>query len=436
MKKRKQWLAALLALLLLVCLFPAAALAAEDEQETAPDAGAETEEAALEDTETANETETLTVDADGVIYAGEGAVVYNNGGTVYNNGACVFNNAGLVYNNAGTVYNNAGTVYANAGIVYNNDGIVFDNGAELFDHSPGEAQEEEPERDDLLRISAGEGAAALVTIDGLPAEGGVWFVEPDAAHVLAPREGCLLLEAESDAGSLTAREDGSYLLSVAAEPVTLSLRLRAEAPSFSLEAGTYPGPQSLTLSAAEGAEIYYTTDGSAPDESENTLLYEAPIEIAEGMTVTAAAVLNGAEVSEIVSAAYAVPVLTAPEFEPVASGTRPDAAPILVENPGDTPAVILHVTLSGADAGRFLLSNPYGGTIPAGASDNTSWLVRPAPDLADGIYHATVVVTLDSGEKAELEITHQVGEVSPSAPLVDFSDHDETEASTGAEVDA
>lgn len=48
-----------------------------------------------------------------------------------------------------------------------------------------------------------------------------------------------------------------------------------EAPAFSLPAGFYAEPQTLTLTAAPGCEIRYTLDGSVP--TGESLLYEAPL---------------------------------------------------------------------------------------------------------------------------------------------------------------
>lgn len=48
-------------------------------------------------------------------------------------------------------------------------------------------------------------------------------------------------------------------------------------PSFSAEAGAYPEPFLLTLSAPEGYAIYYTTDGSVPTEA--AARYEAAIPV-------------------------------------------------------------------------------------------------------------------------------------------------------------
>ena len=50
-------------------------------------------------------------------------------------GMTVFNNAGVVYSNLAVVYNNGGTVYSNEGTVYNNGGIVYANGGTVYNNA-------------------------------------------------------------------------------------------------------------------------------------------------------------------------------------------------------------------------------------------------------------------------------------------------------------
>ena len=80
------------------------------------------------------------------------------------------------------------------------------------------------------------------------------------------------------------------------------------APEISLESGTYFGTQNVTLTHAEGLEIYYTTDGSDPRESGT--LYENAIEVPSSMTLKAAA-KSGDEYSDVVTAEYTIKQLTA-----------------------------------------------------------------------------------------------------------------------------
>ena len=75
-----------------------------------------------------------------------------------------------------------------------------------------------------------------------------------------------------------------------------------EAPTFSPAAGTFTEPQSVTLSClTEGATIYYTLDGSEPDDESFT--YTEPIYISSTTTINAIAYLNG-DASNVATATY------------------------------------------------------------------------------------------------------------------------------------
>ena len=79
---------------------------------------------------------------------------------------------------------------------------------------------------------------------------------------------------------------------------------QAAAPEFTPAAGTYTDEVEVTISAAEGAEIRYTTDGSNPDE--NSTVYTAPFKITESTTVKAVAYQSDRTPSETVSAEYVI----------------------------------------------------------------------------------------------------------------------------------
>ena len=188
---------------------------------------------------------------------------------------------------------------------------------------------------------------------------------------------------------------------------TLTLEAQAEAPVFDLAEGCYAEAQTLSITGPEGAALYYSLDGSAPDE--DSLLYEEPIQLTEGCTVCAAALLPGAELSEITRAEYAFVTITAPELPDGTQGEEPpEAAAFTVENPGKTPAVIESVSLSGKSASYFSLSTEEGGTVKAGKSDSKTWTLRPAADLTRGNYRATVIFTLAGGQTVQLDVRYKV----------------------------
>lgn len=75
------------------------------------------------------------------------------------------------------------------------------------------------------------------------------------------------------------------------------------APTFSPAPGSYTSAQSVTISAADGATIYYTTDGSTPT-TESTQ-YSGAITVDESMTIKAIAVKDS-EISNVATAEYVI----------------------------------------------------------------------------------------------------------------------------------
>ena len=75
------------------------------------------------------------------------------------------------------------------------------------------------------------------------------------------------------------------------------------APKFSIASGEFTTAQSVAISAADGASIYYTTDGSVP--TVNSTLYTGAITIDKTASVRAIAVVNGAA-SIAVSETYVI----------------------------------------------------------------------------------------------------------------------------------
>lgn len=414
--KIKKYLALALVLALLLCLGPAGALAdpddgdaGETETEEPVEEGAEEAEAPEEDAEEPEDREEepeeakegpVTIKEEETYYASEGETVYVNGGTVYVNGGLVYNNGGLAYLNGGTVYNNGGVVYANGGTVYNNGGTVYRNDAKVFTF---EDDVVDSHIYGYLKVELAADYSAFAEIEGLE-EG---YLPEDGLCTVTPHEGFRIVNAEADAGVLTMNEDGSCSLGELDANATLTLSFQAEAPVFDLEAGTYAEEKALTITAPEGTQIYYTLDGSAPD-AENGTLYEEPITVDKGMTVTAVALAEGAEPSETASAAYAFVTVTAPEFEEQAEGETPPKAAFTVVNDGETDAKIESVTLEGEDAESFQLNTEKGAAIKAGRTDEKTWTIRAVKGLEAGSYTVTAIFTLDSGETVKVEVSFTV----------------------------
>ena len=78
----------------------------------------------------------------------------------------------------------------------------------------------------------------------------------------------------------------------------------AKAPAFSVAAGTYANAQTVELTAADGATIYYTTDGTEPT-TESTK-YESAITVDQTMTIKAIAVDTDGNQSAVATASYSI----------------------------------------------------------------------------------------------------------------------------------
>lgn len=84
------------------------------------------------------------------------------------------------------------------------------------------------------------------------------------------------------------------------------LQTQLAAPTFSLAEGEYTSDQTVTISAAEGATIYYTTDKSDPTTSTSRTEYSEPITVSKTTTIRAIAVKDGYTNSEIAEATYTI----------------------------------------------------------------------------------------------------------------------------------
>lgn len=116
-------------------------------------------------------------------------------------------------------------------------------------------------------------------------------------------------------------------------------------PTFSLAAGTYNNPQTLTISeSAPAAVVYYTLNGATPSAS--SAKYTGPITISGSLTVNAIAIEPGYSASSIASDAInltaATPVVSLPSgsytgAQTVTVTTASTGAHIFYTNNGKTP---------------------------------------------------------------------------------------------------
>lgn len=98
-------------------------------------------------------------------------------------------------------------------------------------------------------------------------------------------------------GTAAIRAVDEISISTSAAPAAVA------APTFSLAEGTYTEAQNVTITAEDGATIYYTLDGTNP--TEESTVYKSAIAIEKTTTVKAIAV-KGGESSKVTSATYTI----------------------------------------------------------------------------------------------------------------------------------
>ena len=170
---------------------------------------------------------------------------------------------------------------------------------------------------------------------------------------------------EYSSASITAK----YLTSTDVGPgADVGTTPQASAPGFIPAAGTYTGAQSVTITAAGGATIRYTTDGSTPSETAGTV-YSGPVPVAAATTLNAIAYAVGYTDSTVSSAVYTIQYtptnLTQPSNETVATG---HSVSILASATG-TPAPTYQWQVS-TDGGNTWTNLTNGGSY-SGATTST-----------------------------------------------------------------
>ena len=233
-------------------------------------------------------------------------------------------------------------------------------------------------------------------------------------------------EIADGATSLTGLADGEYHIRVAAAGtmlasadavVTVKGYAKAATLVISPAAGSYIGSRSVTITCeTAGATIYYTTDGSDPTTASTK--YTGAFTVSANTTVKAIAVKKDTVNSDVASAKYTiVPAtytlgVTAPSFDAVKLGyAQPDAEAITITSTGNSAATISSVTLSGANADAFTLTN--GTAAVAAGGTNQTWTLRPKAELAENDYTATITVTYDGGAKATADVSFKVSALEP-----------------------
>ncbi len=193
----------------------------------------------------------------------------------------------------------------------------------------------------------------------------------------------------NDTTTIKARayKDGMTASDIASATYTIQPPPQVATPSFSPAAGTFVNSVDVTINCdTDGANIYYTTDGSDPDESSNP--YTGAFTINDTTIIKARAYKDGMTASDIASATYTIqppPQVATPSFSP-AAGTFVNSVDVTISC--DTAGASIYYTTDGSDPDES--SNPYTGTITI--NDTTTIKARAykdgmtASDIASATY--------------------------------------------------
>jgi hypothetical protein len=188
----------------------------------------------------------------------------------------------------------------------------------------------------------------------------------------------------------------------------------AQAPNFSVPAGTYSTTQTVSLSSTtSGATIYYTTNGTVPTTASTQ--YNGPITVSTTQTVNAIAVAANLSVSPVATAVYVIqPVAAAPIFS-VPTGTYNSGQAVTITD------VVLGATIYYTTDGSTPTTSSavYGGAISVAANETVTAIaaapnyttsaatqavytiapptVAPVLSVAAGTYQSTQYVQMSDG---------------------------------------
>lgn len=154
-------------------------------------------------------------------------------------------------------------------------------------------------------------------------------------------------------------------------------------PEFSVSGGKYEDDVELTLSSANGNEIFYSDDGSDPSKGNNGIKYSEPISLKEGeTTIKAVCKTDKGDYGQVISEKYTIvyKIPEAPQIDPEGG---------VIKNPGT-------ITMTVPEGSKIYYT--WDGSVPSEAS---SVYTEPIP-IIEGNNILSVLVVDKHGKKSDV----------------------------------
>lgn len=195
----------------------------------------------------------------------------------------------------------------------------------------------------------------------------------------------------------------------------------AVVPDFSVKEGSYTSIQPLKLTNFGTGKIYYTLDGTEPDE--NSLLYTAPILLEDGQYCVKACYINELGiVSDVVTKNYIIEIeeLPPPEISAVSGDYQ---FPINIEILSEYSAI--YYTKDGSVPDEH--SSVYSGPIPMPLGNSTFKFIRIEDGRSSEVVERTYTLKMHTKYTPEQAVADVVKySLATGKILNEFGDFDET----------
>lgn len=195
----------------------------------------------------------------------------------------------------------------------------------------------------------------------------------------------------------------------------------AVVPDFSVKEGSYTSIQPLKLTNFGTGKIYYTLDGTEPDE--NSMLYTAPILLEDGSYCVKACYINELGiVSDVVTKNYVIEIeeLPPPEISAVSGDYQ---FPINIEILSEYSAI--YYTKDGSTPDEH--SSVYSGPIPMPLGSSTFKFIRIEDGRSSEVVERTYTLKMHTKYTPEQAVADVVQySLDTGKILNEFGDFDET----------